>query len=634
MKGYNGRLLRIDLSQHKIWEEDLDLGLARKFVGGRGLGVAILFRELDNGIDPFSPQNKLVFAVGPFEGPPIPGGSRLVITGKSPLTGLLGDSDLGGYFPLEMKRAGYDAIIVEGKSDRPVYLWVKDGCAELRDAGVLWGRTTFEAQNAIIGELGDDKVKVVTIGPAGENLVRYACIAGEVRYFAGRSGLGAVMGSKNLKAIAVRGTGKIDIADPEGLSRLVRELNHAIRTDGSCDSLAKYGTWNSTAPANLNGIIPTKNFRFTTFDKTSEIDGDAMLRTIYAGHRTCPWCPVACRRVVKSDGQYPASPDLGGPQYETVAAFGSLLLNSDPRVIARANELCNLYGLDTISAGVSIAFAMECYERGTLSRQELGGDLKWGDPGGIFRMLEDITYRRGAGDVLAEGVMRASKAIGKGSEEWAMHVKGMELPMHDPRGKKGQAISYATSMKGADHMESMHDEAFQRESALPQLGFAVPMSRKDFQGKPRLVKTMQDYWGAMADSLTVCKLLMIPPRPFSPQRVVDALNYVTGWGIDLEEFVRIGERIYNLGRVFLARELRREPGSGKGASLRHLDALPARFSEPLASGGSQGERISPEDLDRALNEYYELRGWNPGGIPTASKLQELELQDIVGEIAP
>ncbi len=651
MRGYAGRMLRADLTNRKLCEEDLDPALVQKFIGGRGLGTAILFRELKRGIDPFSAENKLVFAVGPFEGAPLPGASRLAVTGKSPLTGLLADTDFGGYFPLEMKRAGYDAIIVEGRADRPVYLWMNNGKAEIRDAVFIWGMSTFAAQQAILADIGEQKARVVSVGPAAENLVRYACIASEARYFGGRSGLGAVMGSKNLKAIAVRGSGVPEIAEPERLKSLAREIIRDIRADGSCDSLSKYGTWNSTAPANLNGIIPTKNFQLTTFDEISRIDGDAMLKTVYAGHRTCPWCPVACRRVVRTGPPYSVSPNLGGPQYETVASFGSMLMNADPAVIAKANELCNLYGLDTISAGVSIGFAMECYEKGLLSEPDIGFKLVWGDPDAILRLLELIALRCGIGNLLAEGVKRAAEQIGHGSEAWAVHVKGLEVPMHDPRGKKGQAISYATSIKGADHMESMHDEAFQRENAMPALGFTSPMSRTSWDGKAKLVKTMQDYWGTVADSLAVCKFLLIPPRPFKPERIISALNLITGWDMTISDLLSAGERVYNLGRAFAIQESRvangciLEPRTTESAcedragrwrqgtlSARLGDVLPARFAEAVTEGGSAGERIDPEEFGGSLGEYYRLRGWTEDGVPTRQKLEELDLAEMVGEL--
>jgi aldehyde:ferredoxin oxidoreductase len=534
---------------------------------------------------------------------------------QSPLTGLIGDSDLRGTFGRSLKSCGYDVLIIKGKSDTPVYIEITDGSLEIRDAADLLGETTAEVQTTLSQKIGKGS-SILSIGPAGEHLVKYACISGDVQFFAGRLGTGAVMGSKNLKAIVMKGRKETPIADPEGMKKLMQEVFYDIQHDGSCDTLSKYGTWNTTGPSHLKGILPTKNFQRTTFEKIEQIDGDAMLKNIYAGKRTCPGCPIGCRRVVKAGEPYAVSPEYGGPQFESVAALGSTVLLGDPFVIAKANELCNLYGLDTISTGVSIAFAMECRERGVLTEGEIGFDLKWGDPDGILKLIQMIAMRDGIGDVLAEGVRKASEKIGKGSQGWAIHVKGLEIPMHDPRGKKGMGLAYATAMKGADHESAMHDECFERENALTDLGFVKPIGRKEFQGKPLVVKKTQELWGVLSDALPVCKFPMAPPRPLKPGRLVSALRFVTGWDISLEEFLTVGERIFNLGRLFNVRE---------GVD-RNQDVLPNRFSERLQEGGSADEAITKEDLDRMLDEYYNLRGWSREGIPKEETLQRLGLE--------
>jgi aldehyde:ferredoxin oxidoreductase len=399
------------------------------------------------------------------------------------------------------------------------------------------------------------------------------------------------------------------------MKKLMQEVFYDIQHDGSCDTLSKYGTWNTTGPSNLKGILPTKNFQRTIFEKIEQIDGDAMLSTIYAGKRTCPGCPIGCRRVVKAGGPYEVSPEYGGPQFESVAALGSTLLLGDPFALAKANELCNLYGLDTISTGVSIAFAMECRERGVLKDREVGFDLKWGDPEGILKMIRMIAMRDGIGDVLAEGVKKASEKIGKGSQGWAMHVKGLEIPMHDPRGKKGMGLAYATANKGADHESSMHDEGFEKENALPDLGLVKPVGRKEYSGKPIMVKKTQELWGILSDALPVCKFPMAPPRPLKPGRLVLALRFVTGWDMTLEEFLTAGERIFNLARLFNVRE---------GVD-RTRDVLPNRFSDTLQEGGSAGEAITKQDLEKMLDEYYDLRGWSKDGVPKEGTLLRLGL---------
>lgn len=615
MYGYQGRMLIVDLTERKCLIESIDEQFARKYIGGVGFGIRLLYDRLVPQLDPLSPGNLLIFAAGPLSAVNFLGSTGISVVTKSPLTGLIGDSDLRGTFGRGLQSCGYDALITKGKANAPVYIELTDDSVKIEDAKDLWGKMTGEVQAILSSKVGKG-ANILSIGPAGERLVRYACISGDVQFFAGRLGTGAVMGSKNLKAIVMKGRKETPIVNPEGMKKLMQEVFYDIQHDGTCDTLSKYGTWNSTGPSNLKGILPTKNFQRTTFEEISHIDGDAMIKTIYEGKRTCPGCPIGCRRVVKGAGPYHVSSEFGGPQYESVAALGPTVLLGDPLVIAKANELCNLYGLDTISTGVSIAFAMECKERGVFSQGDVGFDLEWGDPEGILRLIRMIAMREGIGSLLAEGVRKASEKTGKGSQAWAMHVKGLEIPMHDPRGKKGMGLTYATAMKGADHESAMHDEGFERDNALPELGFVKPMSRKEYVGKPLLVKKTQELWGILPDAMPVCKFPMSPPRPLRPGRLVSAVRFVTGWDISLEELMAVGERIFNLGRLFNVRE---------GVD-RTLDVLPNRFSDQLQEGGSAGEAITPQDLESMLDEYYDLRGWSPEGIPTEAKLKELGLR--------
>jgi len=616
MYGYHGKILKVDLTQRKIYEETFDEEFAKKYIGGAGFGFRWLYDTLPAKTDPLSPENKLIFATGPLCSISFLGSTGISVATKSPLTGLIADSDMRGRMGGALKATGYDALILEGKSSEPVYLQVTEHAVDIIEAKELWRKDIKETQEKILSKINDGKTVVASIGIAGENLVKYAAIASDLRNFAGRGGTGAVMGSKNLKAIVVRGKLKTPVADAERIKTLIKEVNYLIKTDGSCDTLSKYGTWNTTGPANFKGILPTKNFQKTTFEYIDKIDGDAMLNSIWVGKRTCPGCAIGCRHVVKIEKPYSVSPDLEGPQYESVAALGPLLFNADPVTIAKANELCNLYGMDTISTGVIISFVMECIDRGVLTEDDLGFNLKWGEGEGILRAIETIAHREGIGDILAEGVKFASKKIGKGSENWAMCVKGSEVPMHDPRGKKGMGLAYATALKGADHESSMHDEAFERENVLPDLGLKESMSRKQFGGKPFLVKTLQDYWGIMSDVLTICKFPMIPPRPLTPARLVKLLNLVTGWNFTIEEFLKTGERIFNLGRLFAARE---------GIS-RSDDTLPRRFAEVLSEGGSAGENFDQDNLQKMLDEYYHLRGWDNEGKPYPETLKKLGLE--------
>lgn len=616
MYGYQGEIWVIDLTQKNVSIKKIDETFARAYIGGVGFGTRLLADRLAPHVDPLSAENLLILSSGPLSAIKFMGSAGLSLVTKSPLTGLLGDSDLRGAFGSNLKSCGCDALIIQGKSDTPVYIELSDGTAKIKDAADLWGKTAAEVQVVLTQRIGKG-TSVLSIGPAGERLVRYACISGDMQFFAGRLGMGAVMGSKNLKAIVmIKGGKETRIADPEGMKTLIRKVYREIREGGTCDALSKYGTWNVTAPGNIKGILPTKNFQKTTFEKVAEIDGEAMLKTVSAGKRSCPGCPIGCRRVVKAEGPYQVSPEYSGPQFESVAALGSTLLLGNPFVLAKANELCNLYGLDTISTGVTIAYAMECVEKGVLTEEEIGFDLKWGDPEGILKLIRMIALREGIGETLAEGVRKASEKIGKGSQAWAMHVKGLEIPMHDPRGKKGVGLSYATSTKGADHESSMHDECFEKENALVELGFEKPLGRKEFQGKPLMVKKTQDFWGVMADVLPICKFPMAPPRPLKPDVLVSALRYVTGWDISLDEFLSVGERIFNLSRLFNVKE---------GVN-RTQDVLPPRFSERLQEGGSAGEAITKEDLDKMLDEYYDLRGWTRDGVPKGELLTRLGLQ--------
>ncbi len=615
MFGYQGKRLVVDLTNRKTEIEEIGSSLARQYIGGIGFGIKVLYDRLAPRIDPLSPENHLVFSSGPLSSVNFMGSTGISVVTKSPLTGLVGDSDLRGTFGRNLKSCGYDVLVITGRAESPVYLELAGEDVKIQDATELWGRTTGEVQS-ILSRKSNRGANILSIGPAGERLVRYACISGDVQFFAGRLGMGAVMGAKHLKAIVLKGNKTTPIADPEGMKRLKQEVFYDIKHFGSCDTLSKYGTWNTTGPSNLKGTLPTKNFQKTSFEKIAQIDGEAMLKTVYLGKRTCPGCPIGCRRVVGAEGPYAVSSEYGGPQFESVAALGPMLLLGDPFVISKANELCNLLGMDTISTGVTIAFAMECYERGVLTEKDIGFELKWGDAEGILKLVRQIGLREGIGGLLAEGVRKASVKIGKGSEQWAMHVKGLEVPMHDPRGKKGLGLAYATALKGADHESAMHDECFERENALRELELKKPVGRKEVREKPLIVKKTQELWGILSDALPVCKFPMVPPRPLSPSRLVSALHFVTGWDISLEEFLTVGERIFNLGRLFNVRE----------GINRAQDTLPDRFSDRLAEGGSAGEAITKEDLTGMLKEYYELRGWSEDGVPEEETLSRLGIK--------
>ena len=625
MYGCTGKILRVNLTKGRITEDAWEEGVARKFLGGRGLGAKILFEELRPGVDPLGPENKLIFATGPVTGASFAGNSRYVVMAKSPLTGLWGEAHAAGFFGPELKFAGYDAIVIEGRADGPVYLWIKDGHAEIRGAGHLWGRITGETEEAILEEVGEETVRVACIGPGGENLVRYACVISDLHRAAGRCGMGAVMGSKKLKAVAVKGSGKMRIADPEGFRKLAKKAA-SESWEGWGEDLRKHGTDGGLDNLHGYGLLPTKAFRRATFEGYEKITGETMTETILVKRWHCPACIVGCIRVVKTKSPYQVDPAYGGPEYETCASLGSLCMNDDLVAIAKANELCNKYTIDTISTGVTIAFAMECYEKGLITKKDTGGiDLSWGNQEAIIQLIHKIAEREGIGDILAEGVKRAAEKIGGGSEKWALHVKGQELPMHEPRGKKGVGLSYATSNRGACHLQTPHDDAFEDETDLaPEIGLtpSIAPRYRIYAGKEkaRLVKIGQDLWG-LYDCLVVCKFTPYPAG-ISINTLVGIVNSITGWDVTPMDLMTAGERAFNLCRAFNVRE----------GVTRKDDTLPERIMTPLPDGLYKGEALPRDVLEHMLNYYYKFRGWNKTGIPTRAKLEELGLKYVADEL--
>jgi len=619
-KGYNRKILRIDLTDKKIEVEEPDDFIYRNYLGGAGLSAYYILRELPKGIDPLSPDNMLVIMCSVITGAPIPGASRFTVAGKSPLTNAYGESEAGGWWGPELKQAGYDGIIIKGKSPKPVYIWINDGEVEIKDATKLWGMFTGDSQSAIKEELGDDKVRVLQIGPGGEKLVRYACITNNLKHFNGRTGMGAVMGSKNLKAIAVKGTKKIDMADEESAKNVLKWLreNYVYRPHDMHDE----GTARLVPALSEGGILPTRNFRDGAFEKAIDISGTRMKETILVKRGTCYACSVACKREVEvNDGKYVATKEYGGPEYETVASLGSLCGVGDLNAIAMGNEICNKYTIDTISTGVAIAFAMECYENGILTKDDTNGiDLRFGNASAMVKMTEMIGKREGLGDILAEGVMRASKKIGKGSEKYALHVKGQELPMHEPRGKRSLVYAYSLSPTGADHMEAPHDVFFElanaENHALSPLGLTESVDTLDMGPKKIkafiYAKQLDDFY----NSIGMCDFVGAPIGPFSISKIVEYIRAVTGWDTSLWELLKVGERANNMMRVFNNRE----------GFTKDDDTLPQRIFEELENGALKGEKIDKAMFEEMRALYYQMQGWDENGHPTKAKLAELGLE--------
>ncbi|MEK7395388.1 MAG: aldehyde ferredoxin oxidoreductase family protein [Candidatus Poribacteria bacterium] len=619
-KGYNGKILRINLSDGKIEIDESDEFIYRNYLGGAGLAAYYILKELPKDVDPLSPDNMLVLTCSVITGAPIPGASRFTAAGKSPLTNGYGESEAGGWWGPELKQAGYDGIIIKGKSPKPVYIWIHDGEVEIKDATKLWGMVTGDSQSCIKEELGDDRIRVLQIGPGGENLVKYACIVNELKHYNGRTGMGAVMGSKNLKAIAVRGTKRIEMADEESAKGILKWLRDTYVYQPH--DMHDEGTARLVPALSEGGILPTRNFHDGTFEKALDISGTRMKETILVKRGTCFACSVACKREVEvNDGKYVATKEYGGPEYETIASLGSLCGVGDLNAIAMGNEICNKYTIDTISAGVCIAFAMECYENGILTKDDTNGiDLRFGNADAMVKMTEMIGKREGLGDILAEGVKRASEKIGKGSEKYALHVKGQELPMHEPRGKKSLVYAYSMSPTGADHMEAPHDIFYERAGTenhpLSPLGLTESVDSLDMGPKKVkafiYAKTLDDFY----NSVGMCAFVGGPIGPLSITKLVEYIRAVTGWDASLWEFLKVGERANNLMRIFNNRE----------GFTKDDDTLPDRIFEELESGALKGEKVDRAKFEEMRTLYYQMSGWDEEGRPTKARLVELGLE--------
>lgn len=620
--GYTGRILRVDLSRGAIEVEEPGEPFYRRYWGGQALAAHHLLREQGPGVDPLGPDNTLVFSTGVMTGSRLPAMPRFSVSARSPLTGGIGSSEAGGWWGPELKSAGYDAVVIRGRSERPVYLWIHDGEAEIRDGGAVWGLDTGDAQEAIRREVGEARARAALIGPAGENGVRYACVLNEYKHANGRNGMGAVMGSKGLKAVAVRGRSGPPPADPGRVHELAKWYASQVTTNPTLRTLYETGTPGLLSGLDAAGMLPTRNFRSGTFEGAASLGWDAYEREIFVEPKACYSCSIRCKRVVRSEGEYQVDPAYGGPEYESVAALGSNCGVGDLRAVAKANELCNRYGLDVISTGAAIAFAMECFEEGLISSGEADGlELRFGDAGAMLALVERIARREGLGDILAEGSMRAAERIGRGAERFAMHVKGQELPMHEPRGKPMVGLGYAVSDVGADHLMTAHDPAFQMaESAvlrtLAPLGVLEPVPALDLgPRKVRLYRYQEDvysFWRASG----VC-LFGYAPRVSVPlDTFVEMARAVTGWDFGVFELMTAGERNTNLTHAFNVRE-------GFGPDR---DRLPDRFFGPLPEGRLKGVGLDRGDVEAARELLYQMKGWDPAtGVPSRGKLEELDI---------
>lgn len=634
--GYNGKILHVDLTAGTLTVETPPESFYRTYMGGSAMGLYYLLKEMPAGVDPLAPENVLTIFTGVTTGASVSGQSRVNINAKSPISGAIGDSQGGGFFPAEMKFAGFDGVVVKGKSPKPVYLWIKDGVAALKDAAHLSGKVTGEAESALKQELGDEKVEVLQHGPAAEKGVLFSSAVSMSNRNNGRTGMGLVMASKNLRAVVVRGAQKPTVADQKALAAINRLGPKWMPENPDMDGLGKYGTASVVMPQHSMGTLPTRNYNEGAFELAEQISGER-LYDVYLkgaaegkqdkqGRDTCYACVVRCKRVVELEGKYPVDEKYGGPEYETIGTFGSYCGVKDLAAISRANQICNEYGVDTIACGATIAWAMECYEKGILSKDDTGGlELKFGDADAMLDALEQIvTGSSDFGRLLGQGSERAAKAIGKGADECLITVKGAEAPAHMPQAKRSLALIYAVNPFGADHQSSEHDWMYETGIAsdlylerLALLGLTEPQEPLSLGAEKVKFAYLGEAFYSMLDSVELCQFVWGPGWTlYGPKETAEMVNAVTGWDVTVDELVRVGERRLNLMRVFNARE----------GFDRAQDKLPKKFFNALqGEGPTAGIAITHEEVEFALDEYYRLAGWTKDGRPTKAQLEKLDL---------
>jgi aldehyde:ferredoxin oxidoreductase len=620
-RSYHGKILRVNLTQGTVKVEEPGPAYYRRYMGGWNIIADVLLREVPAKADPLGPKNKLVAAPGVLTGLPFPGSSRMAFGAKSPLTGAFGAAEVGGDFPAEFKHTGFDAVIVEGISPKPVYLWITDGAAGLRDASEYWGQTTKDTLEGIQEELGDKRIRAAMIGPGGENLVRYACVMCETKDAAGRTGLGAVMGSKRLKAIACRGTLRPESANPDRIREMAQWVIKGVNAGELNAGMHKYGTGAHLEDMVPTGNLPIHNFRDGEFPAAADISANTIIEKIGIGMEGCWGCVVRCKKVVRTEDRYNVDPAYGGPEYETIASLGSCVGVEDIAAISKANELCNAYSLDTISAGVTVAFAMECFENGLLTLEDTDGiELRFGSGDALVAAIEKAGRREGKlGALLAEGAARMAQQIGKGSERFAMTVKGQEFPMHEPRFKRGLAIGYAASSTGADHCHSLHDSGIAKtdeEGLMPaglykSMGVLEAMPVESLGPEKVRVTIYHSMSQVMNNCLSICIFV-----PWSLDQKVELVRAATGWDVSAFELLKVGERALTLARAFNARE----------GFTPDDDRLPERSYGPTKNGALADGGIDRELLHEAMQSWYGMMGWNAEtGVPLTGKLQELDV---------
>ncbi len=612
MGGYGGNILEIDLRTGKKEKISIEEEEQRKFLGGSGLAARIFFNCFDPKVDPLSPENPLILMTGPVVGTQFPGTSRFAVCGKSPLTGIWGEGTCGGNFGPELKFAGMDGIIFKGASPAPVYLFIEDDKVELREASDLWGMDNYSVTDLLKERHGKEKrPKILSIGPAGENLVKFAAICNDKGDFIGRTGMGALMGSKKLKALVVKGTKKVEISYPEEYATLRKSLIVKSRDAVLAQSFRSMGTDAGMDLGMMTGDVPIKNWMIgEDFQLSANLGGPSLTEKYLAKSHACSFCPVACKRIVKvEDGPFKTE-EGPGPEYETCCTFGTLIMNDDLAGVIKANEWCNRYGVDTISCGATIAFAMEAFEKGLISKNDTDGiDLTWGNISGAIELLHKIAKKEGIGALLSEGSREAAKRLGKGADEFAVEVKGLEAPMHDPRGFHGMGLAYMTSIRGACHLMHLALGVEQGITTYSEAGFQENYTGQTSEGKAEVIKLCEDL-GLPCNSLVICEFVA---WTLSANDLAEMVRVTTGFDFTLKDLLACGERTWLLKR-----------GLGNMMGVRSRDdRLPKRILTPLKEGAASG---SVPDVEKLLREYYEIRGLDEGGRPKKEVLIKAGLE--------
>lgn len=610
MFGYAGKILHVNLTTRKTNSVELKEEFCKKYIGGRGFATGLLYENSNPNVDPLSPENTMVLSTGPFAVTPMAIGDKFAVGAKSPLTGFIGESLGGSFWSRELKKAGWDTLIIRGRAEKPTYMFIDDDIVEFRDAKSLWGKSPWKVDDLIREELGDESIRVTSIGLAGENMVRFANITNDMRT-CGRTGMGAVMGSKNLKAIATRGTKTIFVANLDKLWEVALEFYQKARGPET-EKYRVVGTPVNVLVLNRLGILPTKNWQQSTFEGVETVSGEHMLKYYVTNITACSSCPIACdHNVTVKEGLYAGT--TTSIDYESMYALGPNCGIGAPDPLLKAIELCDVYGLDTISAGVVVGWAMECYEKGLITKEDTDGiDLRFGNPEAIIQILGKIARREGIGDLLAEGTKIASERLGKGSEHFAIHIKGLELPGYDIRSLKTAALGWAVSANGGDHNRS---GAYDYDISGKVDRFKVDESR----GK--LAMESEDF-AAVLDSMILCKFCRRLFKNFYAD-VAEIYTLITGIEMKAAKLRQAGERITNMKKVFNIRE----------GWTRANDHLPPRvMKDPVSDGMAKGSLVTQEELDFLLDSYYKARGWSKDGNPTREKLVELGLEDRAKEL--